>query len=72
MSSILTRRVAGSGGGGSYKTFGESKLENLRTNDKPDYYSVVAMIAMINKERALYKACPTDECNKKVNNLGEN
>ena len=34
--------------------------------------SMEAMIAMINKERALYKACPTDECNKKVNNLGEN
>ena len=68
VSSISTSRVAVTGGGGSYKTFGEAKLENLGNNDKPDYYNVKAMVAMINKERALYMACPTEECNKKVTN----
>ena len=68
VSSISTSRGAGTGGGGSYKTFGEAKLENLGNNDKPDYYNVKAMVAMINKERALYMACPTEQCNKKVTN----
>ncbi|XP_046438075.1 replication protein A 70 kDa DNA-binding subunit-like [Daphnia pulex] len=65
-SSISASRGAGTGGsGGSYKTFAEAKFENLG-KDKPDFYSVKAMVAMINKERALYMACPSDECNKKV------
>lgn len=64
--SISTARGAGSGGGGSFKTFAEAKFENLGGGEKPDYYSVKAMVAMINKERALYMACPTDDCNKKV------
>ncbi len=65
-SSISMTRGPGSGGGGSYKTFGEAKFENLGSGEKPDYYNVKAMVAMINKERALYMACPQDECNKKV------
>ena len=60
--------IRGNSGGGSnvYKTFCETKLENLGAGEKPDYYTVKAMVAMINKERALYMACPSQECNKKV------
>lgn len=73
VSSISASRGTGTGGGGSYKTFAEAKFENLGSKDKPDYYNVKAMVAMINKERALYMACPSDECNKKVNkNIKQN
>lgn len=65
-SSISASRGPGGGSGGSYKTFAEAKFENLGNGEKPDYYNVKAMVAMINKERALYMACPSDECNKKV------
>ena len=59
--------AAGAGSGGSaWKTFQDVKLENLGNGEKPDYYTAKAMVAMINKERALYMACPTQDCNKKV------
>ena len=50
----------------AYKTFAEAKLENLGGGDKPDYYTVKALVALINKERVLYQACPSQDCNKKV------
>lgn len=65
-SSISTTRGQSGGAGGAYKTFLEAKHENLGSGEKPDYYNVKAMVAMINKERALYMACPSDDCNKKV------
>lgn len=65
-SSISSSRGQAGGGGAAYKTFGEAKLENLGGGEKPDYYTVKAMVAMINKEKALYMACPQDDCNKKV------
>ena len=64
--SISSSRGPGGGGVGSYKTFAEVKIENLGNGEKPDYYNVKAIVAMINKERALYMACPSEECNKKV------
>lgn len=65
-SSISTTRGGAGSGGGAYKTFAEAKFENLGNGEKPDYYNVKAMVAMINKERALYMACPSEDCNKKV------
>ncbi|KAK4019388.1 replication protein A 70 kDa DNA-binding subunit [Daphnia magna] len=66
ISSISSARGSGTGGSGLYKTFAEAKFENLGGGEKPDYYNVKAMVAMINKERALYMACPSEDCNKKV------
>lgn len=66
-SSISGVRGQGSGASSSYKTFAEAKFENLGGGEKPDYYSVKAMVAMINREKALYMACPSEDCNKKVN-----
>lgn len=68
ISSISSARGSGTGGSGLYKTFAEAKFENLGGGEKPDYYNVKAMVAMINKERALYMACPSEDCNKKVKN----
>jgi replication factor A1 len=67
MTSISAGKGAGGGGGSSaWKTFADVKLENLGNGEKPDYYTAKAMVAMINKERALYMACPSADCNKKV------
>jgi len=66
ISSISGMRGQSGGGSNALKTFAETKIENLGSGEKPDYYSVKAMVAMINKERALYMACPSQDCNKKV------
>jgi len=57
------------GGGGAYKTFAEVKGQTQPVSEKGDYFTVKAMVSMINKERALYMACASDECNKKVVDL---
>lgn len=65
ISSISNGRGAGGGGGGAYKTFAEAKgMTNI--SEKGEYYTVKAMVSMINKEKALYMACASEECNKKV------
>lgn len=73
--SSLTQASGARGGqdgmGSNMKTFGETKKENLGMNsDKPEYYSNMATVAMIPKEKALYMACGNQvdgrTCNKKV------
>jgi len=76
----LTQARAPGGGGdrqdGVVKTFGDVKADRLGAgSDKGDYYSAVATIVMIQKERALYQACTNvgaegRGCNKKVQDLG--
>ena len=53
-----------------YVNFHESKLKNLGSGDKPDYYQVVGFIHNIRSTNAFYKACPTPDCNKKVIDQG--
>ena len=71
--SAQTNNISGVRGGGggagasnAWKSFAEVKLERLGNGEKPDYYTAKAMVAMINKERALYQACAQPDCNKKV------
>ena len=63
------RGTGGAGGGGALKTFAEAKEQTQNATDKPEYYSVKAMVSMINKERALYMACASDDCNKKASTV---
>jgi len=68
-------RGGGDAGAGDVKTFGEVKADRLGTgSERGDYYSAMATIVMIRKERALYQACtnPTADgktCNKKVQDM---
>ena len=73
--------VAGrSRGGDDYssnsKTLGEVKKENLGMgSEKPEYYSTLATISLIQKDKALYQACSNQtadgkSCNKKVQDQG--
>ena len=39
---------------------------NLGNNDRGDYFQMKATILHVKSENAYYKACPSDNCNKKV------
>ncbi|EFA12891.1 replication protein A 70 kDa DNA-binding subunit [Tribolium castaneum] len=66
----LSERV---GGVGSFQTAWMSLKEvqdkGLGHSEKGDYFQVKATILLVRSENALYKACPTDDCNKKVVDL---
>ncbi|KAH7960038.1 hypothetical protein HPB49_016498 [Dermacentor silvarum] len=65
----LSTRSGGPMGGGSanWKSLAQAKAEGLGQGDKPDYYTVKACVSIIRKENCLYKACPSENCNKKAN-----
>ncbi|CAG9818455.1 unnamed protein product [Phaedon cochleariae] len=67
-----TNISARSGAGGfntPWMSFKEVQDQNLGNADKGDYYQVMGTILLIRSENAMYKACPTPECNKKVIDL---
>ena len=39
---------------------------DLGHNEKPDYFCCKGTVAFCRKENCLYKACPSQSCNKKV------
>lgn len=62
--------------GSNVMTIGEVKASQIGlNNDKGEYYSTTATIVMIQKDKALYQACPQPGpqgtgCNKKVQDQG--
>lgn len=53
----------------SWMSFREVQESGLGNSEKGDYYQVKANIMLMRPENCLYKACPTEECNKKVIDL---
>lgn len=49
---------------------GQLKELDLGMSDKPDYFNVKATVAFARKESCLYTACPNQDCNKKVTEVG--
>lgn len=49
---------------------GQLKELDLGMSDKPDYFNVKATVAFARKENCLYTACPNQDCNKKVTEVG--
>ncbi|KAG5891263.1 hypothetical protein JTB14_019670 [Gonioctena quinquepunctata] len=49
--------------------FKEVQDQNLGNAERGDYYQVMGTILLVRSENAMYKACPTPECNKKVIDL---
>ena len=47
-------------------TFRESRDRNVGGGDKPDYFQTKAIVHNIRTGNAIYKACPNQDCNKKV------
>ncbi|KAI9014187.1 putative RFA1 protein [Hyaloraphidium curvatum] len=68
--------MGGGGGAGGrkdvFKTVAQVKDENLGHGDKPDYFNLNATIVFIRNENVAYPACPTETCNKKLNEEGPN
>lgn len=56
----------GTGGPSPFKNIKDIALDKLGMGDKPDYFSVKGTVLYSKKDSALYMACPTDKCNKKV------
>jgi replication factor A1 len=60
-------------GGGNFQTpwmsFKEVHEKGLGQSEKGDYFQTMATILLVRSENAIYKACPTAECNKKVIDL---
>lgn len=48
-----------------FLTFHETKLKNLGA-EKPDYFQIMGMIHTVRSDNMLYKACPNQDCNKKL------
>ncbi|XP_075745576.1 replication protein A 70 kDa DNA-binding subunit isoform X2 [Rhipicephalus microplus] len=67
--SLSNQRGGPMGGNSNWKSIAQAKAEGLGQGDKPDYYSVKACVSIIRKENCLYKACPSENCNKKVIDL---
>ncbi|XP_076284159.1 replication protein A 70 [Lasioglossum baleicum] len=62
----LSRALGGAGGAsGPWLTFKEAKDQELGSKGT-DIYTVKATVNMIRIENALYKACPSDSCKKKL------
>jgi len=61
---------SGQGSGGGYIPIALAEAGRLGTGDKPDYYNVKGFISFVKKENCMYKACATEDCNKKVIDQG--
>ncbi|EPQ29340.1 uncharacterized protein PFL1_03095 [Pseudozyma flocculosa PF-1] len=65
--------MAGAGGAGAGGNLAERRSiaqvrdENLGMSEKPDYFNIRATIVYIKQDNLWYTACPSDSCNKKVN-----
>lgn len=52
-----------------WMSFKEVTDQGLGNGERGDYYQVMGTILLMRSENAVYKACPTPECNKKVIDL---
>ncbi|GAA5862304.1 hypothetical protein JCM3774_004857 [Rhodotorula dairenensis] len=56
----------------SFKTLKAVVDENLGMDDKPDFFATRATVTYVKHDNLSYPACPTERCNKKMNQQGEN
>jgi replication factor A1 len=64
---------AGTAGGRTDQTvtIAQVKEDGLGTNETPDYFTLTATIIYAKNENFSYPACLTEECNKKVTDMGD-
>ncbi|GAA5978470.1 hypothetical protein JCM10908_004367 [Rhodotorula pacifica] len=56
----------------TFKTLKDVVSENLGMGEKPDYFSTRATVTYVKGDNLSYPACPTERCNKKMNQQNEN
>ncbi|XP_046360245.1 replication protein A 70 kDa DNA-binding subunit-like isoform X1 [Haliotis rufescens] len=67
------RNEGGGGGAGmatNWKTFQQVKSDNIASMDKADYFTSKGTVVFLKKDNCMYKACPTEQCNKKLVDQG--
>lgn len=55
-----------SGGGNEWITFADAEAKQLGSGEKGDYYNLTGVLTFTFADNAVYKACPQDQCNKKL------
>ncbi|CAH2048570.1 unnamed protein product, partial [Iphiclides podalirius] len=63
---ISARSGAGGGAGGEWLTFAEAEARQLGAGERGDYYSLLGVLTFTYADNAVYKACPQEQCNKKL------
>ncbi|XP_060067506.1 replication protein A 70 kDa DNA-binding subunit-like [Ylistrum balloti] len=61
---------SGSGSGTNWMTFADVKSQNIGGGEKADYFTSKGTVIFLRKENCMYKACPTESCNKKLIDQG--
>ncbi|PZC79523.1 hypothetical protein B5X24_HaOG216188 [Helicoverpa armigera] len=63
----ISARVGGySGGSNEWITFSDAEARQLGSGDKGDYFSLLGVLTFTFADNAVYKACPQEQCNKKL------
>jgi replication factor A1 len=64
--SLTAAKVGGAGGGTPWKLLREANSASELLGDKADYFMSKVTIMSFKRETAMYKACPSPDCKKKV------
>ncbi|XP_075977979.1 replication protein A 70 [Anticarsia gemmatalis] len=63
----ISARAGGySGGSNEWITFSDAEARQLGSGDKGDYFSLLGVLTLTYSDNAVYKACPQEQCNKKL------
>ncbi|CAH0398399.1 unnamed protein product [Chilo suppressalis] len=55
-----------SGGSNEWLSFSDAEARQLGSGEKGDYYSLLGVLTFTFSDNAVYKACPQEQCNKKL------
>lgn len=67
----VSARTGAGGGSAEWMWLSQAHEAALGKSEKGDYYQVAATILLIRNTNLLYKACPNENCNKKVVDSGD-
>lgn len=63
----ISARAGGySGGSSEWISFADAEARQLGAGEKGDYYSLLGVLTFTFADNAVYKACPQEQCNKKL------
>lgn len=52
-----------------FKTFSDINSADIEDADRVEYFTTKASVVMVNKDKCMYRSCPSEACFKKVNDL---
>lgn len=66
VTNISARSGVYTGGSNEWISFADAESKQLGSGDKGDYYSLLGVLTFLFTDNAIYKACPQEQCNKKL------